>query len=196
MNDRGAAGSEPPRDALPIHGGAGPEPHRRPAGRPGRTTGVLVGLLIVVLAATAAVATIIAVHDNASARQWRDRAGATEARLDQTWEAYTDLSTRFDEVSETVDALEERTITLADEKARAQDRATLADVDGATAATVADRLETCTRELIGVFSAISAATSQEEIDALAADFQATAELCDSAADGARSLGDFLAPAAP
>lgn len=200
MNDFGREVPPPPASDPP------PAPPTPPTmvtpDRGGRRRGprVLVGLVFVLVLAGAVVATIVAIHDSRVAIDWRDRARDTGDQLAALQAAYEDLqgahddaTARAQEAAERIVELEQRTVTLADEKARAGDRATIAEVDGATAAAVADQLDACTGDLIGVFTAIGDARTQEEIDVIAANFQATATRCEAAAASARGLGDFLAP---
>lgn len=180
----GPAGPELDPPEFPAD--TGPAPTGRPKAR--RLLGMFVAIVLV--GATVA-SVVVAVQTDRSARAWRDRAHTAQERLEELRGEQRETRQRLDEAADTIAALEDRTIELADEKARALDRATLAEVDGATALGVADRLEACTTGLIDVFRAVAAASSQEELDGVAGGFEATAALCEQAAGGARGLAEFL-----
>lgn len=187
MNDRGGGPDEPPADTAVTHIPADTDRPRR--GR--RLLRVVITALLAVSVAATATSIVVAVQNTRSARDWKTRATTADTDLHELQERHRELSDRVDDATGTIAALQDRTIALADEKARAGDRAVLADVDGATAAGVADRLDTCTAGLVEVFAAISRARTQAEIDSVATDFEAIAAVCDEAAGGARGLADFL-----
>ena len=83
--------------------------------------------------------------------------------------------------------LKARTISLANEKARAEDDQTVTNISKEVADSISSKLDTCTGDLQQVFSEIAAATTQADLDQIGSNLRDTYAACEAAAERCRRV---------
>jgi hypothetical protein len=204
----GPTGPAGPEGAPEVAEPAEPTEPTGPAGsgRPGRRTGLTVGLVLALVVAAAGGA--VAWQQRSVAADWRDRAVAMEAARDDARGRAEALQRQLDEVGEVlaisesdVAQLEDRIRELADEKAQAEDTATTVQVErdvfvqlSTTVAGAVDALDACVTQLFSLLDdsvqAFNAAAAGEPVDVvpLNAAKDATTAFCNEARSAAADAG--------
>lgn len=169
---------------VPAPAAAAPAPRRVRTPRSGGGSTLVWQVLCGVLAVGLIAAVLVTLSNADNGNKWKDRATSSEALASQ-------LQTKLAASEESNTALKARTISLAAEKAKAEDTATVNKVQKTFAATVSKQLDTCTAELSTVFDDLAAATTLNDLQAVSAEFDTASADCSAAANAADSLSQYL-----
>lgn len=136
--------------------------------------------------AIALVAAVIITATNAdNGSQWKKRANTAESLAHQ-------MQTKLAASEAASKDLKARTITLANEKAQAEDDRTITKINQKIASGISTKLDSCTADLQDLFSKIAAATSVDQLNQIA---NTTAEdayrSCDAASRAAEGFSQYL-----
>ena len=120
--------------------------------------------------------------DNGS--QWKDRATTAEKLTDQ-------MQAKLKASEASAAQLKARTISLANEKAQAEDHQAVTNISAQVAKEISRKLDACTADLQQAFSDIADATTRAELDQIGANLQDTYVACDAAANAADGFSQYL-----
>jgi gas vesicle protein len=163
-----------------------PPAESRPTFQPSGSSGstriwqVVSGVLAVAL-----VAVLIMNFTNVdNGTQWKKRATTSEALTSQ-------MQAKLKASEESAAQLKARTISLANEKAKAEDDQTVPNNSKKVADSISSKLDTCTADLQEVFSEIAAAATQADLEQIGANLRDTYAACDAAANAADGFSQYL-----
>jgi gas vesicle protein len=163
-----------------------PPAESRPTFQPSGSSGstriwqVVSGVLAVAL-----VAVLIMNFTNVdNGTQWKKRATTSEALTSQ-------MQAKLKASEESAAQLKARTISLANEKAKAEDDQTVTNISKKVADSISSKLDTCTADLQEVFSEIAAAATQADLEQIGANLRDTYAACDAAANAADGFSQYL-----
>lgn len=136
--------------------------------------------------AVALIATLIMNFTNVdNGSQWKKQATTSEALANQ-------MQAKLEASEAAASKLKARTISLANEKAQAEDNQTVTNINQQIAAGISKNLDTCTSDLQQVFSDIASATTQDELNRIgSASLQNAITACDAAARSAEGFSQYL-----
>jgi hypothetical protein len=129
-------------------------------------------------------AAIVMLTNADNGNKWQSQATTSQNLADQ-------LNTQLLASADAATTLKARTVSLAAEKAKAEDNAAVNKVNQSIASTLSKQLDACTESLSTLFDELAAATSLRELQGISADYQSAATKCSVAANGAESLSQYL-----
>ncbi len=180
---------------MPAPGPA-PDPNQPPSGWSGAVptptgpssggsgSNMLWPVLCLVLAVVAVGAVLVALNNSKTGNRWKTQATSASAlaqKLDNQLAASEAASKK----------LEVRTVTLAAEKADANDKLAVRSVLPADVAATANLLDNCSTGTRNLLNAVADAQSQAELDALSNQANQVFQVCGNAQGAASQLANFL-----
>lgn len=116
--------------------------------------------------------------------QWKTRATTSEALT-------TQLQAKFKASEASAKKLKARTISLANEKAQAEDDQTVTNINKQIADGISKQLDTCVADLQNLFSSLAAATTPEAKNQIGSQQEGAYASCDAAASAAEGFSNYL-----